>query len=237
MRQRARHAVPLKLRIMIESNDSIRHVLFDLDETVYAKESGLMDLISQRISDYMISRLGMDSKTVNELRLRYYKKYGTTSRGLYLHHKLDSEDYFSYVHDVPVEKSLKPNHRLDHMLATLEAQKAIFTNATADHALRVLRALGIDEHFQQIIDIRDLEHIPKPDIRAYHKALKLLNARPEECVLVEDHSSNLKPGKELGMTTVLIGNQHVAEGVDFVLEDVTELGKLVERIRSCRSET
>jgi len=219
---------------MDENNDAIKYVLFDLDETIYAKDNGLMDLVSERISDYMRSHLGMDSKTVEELRLRYYKEYGTTGRGLYLHHDLDVEDYFSFVHDVPVEKFLKPDRRLDQMMASLDAVKVIFTNATGDHARRVLRALGIEGHFQRIIDIRDLDYVAKPDIRAYHKALKLLYARPEECMLVEDRPLNLKPGKALGMMTVLIGSQRVAEGADFALEDVTELGDLVERIQSSR---
>ncbi len=219
---------------MKEKNDTVKYVLFDLDETVYAKDNGLMDLVSERISDYMRSHLGMDSKTVEELRLKYYKEYGTTGRGLYLHYNLDVEDYFSFVHDVPVEKLLKPDRRLDQMLATLDAEKVIFTNATADHARRVLQALGIEAHFQRIIDIRDLDYVAKPDIRAYHKAMKLLDARPEECMLVEDRLLNLKPGKELGMTTVLIGNQHDGDGADFIVEDITEVGELVEAIRSHR---
>ncbi len=226
--------MPLELRIMKENDATIEYVLFDLDETIYAKDNGLMDLVSERISDYMRSHLGMDSKTVEELRLKYYEEYGTTGRGLYLHHDLDVEDYFSFVHDVPVEKLLKPDRRLDQMMATLDAEKVIFTNATADHARRVLRALGIEGHFLRIIDIRDLDYVAKPDIRAYHKALQLLDARPEECVLVEDRVLNLKPGKELGMTTVLIGSQHVPEGADFALEDITALGDLVETIRSSR---
>ncbi len=216
---------------MKENNDTVKYVLFDLDETVYAKDNGLMTMVSQRISDYMHTRLGMDSKTVEELRAKYYKEYGTTGRGLHLHHSLDWEDYLSFVHDVPVEEMLKPNSRLDQMLAALDEQKIIFTNATADHALRVLRALGVERHFERIIDICELEHIAKPDVRAYHKVLRLLNAQPQECILVEDHVRNLRPGKELGMTTVLIGNQRFAEGADFVLEDIVELGELMQRIR------
>jgi putative hydrolase of the HAD superfamily len=220
----------VELRIMTENKANIRYVLFDLDETVYAKDNGLMDLISERISEYMRSRLGMDSETVKQLRGHYYRVYGTTGRGLSLHHEMDMEDYFSYVHDAPVEEFVKPNGRLDRMLSTLQVEKVIFTNATADHARRVLRALGIERHFQRIIDIRDLEYIAKPDIRAYQKVLRLLNARAEECVLVEDRVRNLAPGRELGMTTVLIGNQRAAQAAHFILADITDLEELAERI-------
>lgn len=219
----------------MEEKGRIEYVLFDLDETMYSKENGLMELVSQRISDYMSERMGIDPETVSKLRREYYERYGTTGRGLFLHHDLDEEDYFTFVHDLPVEDFLKPDERLDRMLRDLSAGKSIFTNATAEHARRVLRALGIERHFDRIIGIRDLECIPKPDIRAYQKVLKLLSARPEECVLVEDRVRNLIPGKELGMTTVLIGNQRVAEGADFIVEDVTEVGEVVHRIRSGES--
>jgi putative hydrolase of the HAD superfamily len=217
---------------MNDHPSGIRYVLFDLDDTVYARDKGLMDLISRRISEYMEQRLGMDPKTVKELRQRYYERYGTTGRGLFIHHSLDLEDYFSFVHDVPVEELLRRDGDLDQMLEGLDAEKVIFTNATTRHARRVLRALGIERHFARIIDIHDLEFIPKPDIRAYKKVLKLLKARPEECMLVEDRVRNLTPGKALGMSTVLVGGTEPAEGADFVLEDITELGKLLEHPRA-----
>jgi putative hydrolase of the HAD superfamily len=217
----------------LKDKNTVGHVLFDLDETVYPKDTGLMELVSQRISDYMTLRLGIDPETVHQLRRQYYERYGTTGRGLFLHHRdLDVEDYFFFVHDLPIEEFLQPNRRLDEMLEALEAEKAIFTNATAEHARRVLRALTIDEHFQTIIDIRELEYVPKPNPEAYRKALTLLKARPEECLLVEDRVRNLAPGKELGMMTVLVGNQRVAEDADFIVADVTAVGEVVERIRS-----
>jgi len=78
----------------LEREDTIRNVLFDLDETVYPKDTGLMDLVSRRITEYMSERMGIDPETVSELRLEYYERYGTTGRGLFLHHDFDVEDYF-----------------------------------------------------------------------------------------------------------------------------------------------
>jgi len=220
-------------RDKLEDRNTVEFVLFDLDETIYPKDTGLMELVSQRISDYMTLRLGIDPQTVQQLRRKYYEEYGTTGRGLFLHHhELDVEDYFFFVHDLPVEEFLQPNRRLDEVLDSLGAEKVIFTNATAEHARRVLQALGIDRHFGIMIDIRELEYVPKPDIDAYRKAVSLLSARPEECMLVEDRVRNLTPGKELGMTTVLVGNQRDAEGADFIIEDVTEVADVVARIRS-----
>jgi putative hydrolase of the HAD superfamily len=212
----------------VSNRNSIKHVLFDLDETLYPTQSGIMDLISERINEYMSMRLGMHPDDVASLRKRYYERYGTTGRGLYLHHDLDLRDYFEFVHDLPVEEILQPDARLDEMLDSLDIAKAIFTNATAEHAQRVLRALQVQRHFGCIIGIAELEYVPKPDVRAYHRALELLGARPKECLLVDDRVRNLGPGHALGMTTVLVGGEDAADGADYVIADITEFGRLME---------
>ena len=212
--------------------NTIGYVLFDLDETVYAKGLGLMDLIDQRINLYMTRHLGIDPEGVGALRRKYYQLYGTTGRGLHLNHELDVEDYYEFVHALPVEKVLAPDPRLDEMLDALDTKKAIFTNATAGHARRVLRALQVERHFGRIVDIKELQYIPKPDIRAYHRVLQLLQVRADDCLLVDDRRRNLMPGRELGMVTVLVGTGEAGDGADFVLQDVSELGELLDGIRS-----
>jgi len=210
--------------------NTIHYVLFDLDETMYPKETGIMDMISQRINEYMSLRLGMHPDDVASLRRQYYERYGTTGRGLSLHFEVDLQDYFEFVHDLPVEDILEPDVRLNEMLDSLDVEKAIFTNATARHAQRVLQALQVQEHFRRIIGIAELEFVPKPDVRAYHRALQLLGARPEECLLVDDRVRNLRPGRDLGMTTVLVGDEDAADGADYAIADITELGLLMEGI-------
>jgi putative hydrolase of the HAD superfamily len=213
-------------------NNTVGHVLFDLDETMYAKELGLMELIDRRINAYMSGRLGMAPGDVVGLRRKYYQEYGTTGRGLFLHHELDVEDYYQYVHDLPVEEVLQPDARLEEMLDSLDVEKTIFTNATAEHARRVLSALGVERHFGRIIDIAEMEYVPKPDIRAYQRALELLQARADECLLVDDRLRNLSPGRALGMTTVLVGGGKAGDGADFVVQDVTQVAEVVDVIRS-----
>jgi putative hydrolase of the HAD superfamily len=211
-----------------------RRVLLDLDETMYPKETGLMDLIGNRINQYMALRLGIDSREVGALRKRYYEQYGTTGRGLFLDYDLDVQEYFEFVHDLPVEELLQPDPRLDEMLDSLEEEKVIFTNATAGHARRVLQALGVQSQFGHIVGISELDYIPKPDLKAYHKLLQVIHAQPEECVLVDDRARNLAPGQGLGMTTVLVGGDDAADGVDYVINEVVELGAVMERIRARR---
>ena len=214
------------------NRNSIRHVLFDLDETMYPTETGVMDLIGERINEYMSRRLGIHPEEVSALRGAYYERYGTTGRGLYLHYDMDVHDYFEFVHDLPLEDLLQPDPRLDEMLASLDGEMVIFTNATAEHARRVLQVLQVEQHFDRIVGIKELEYVPKPDIRAYQKTLELAQARPEECLLIDDRVRNLEPGQRLGMTTVLVGGSAGDDGADFVIDEIVQLGDLMKEIRS-----
>ncbi len=220
---------------MMRVNDrGINHILFDLDETLYPKETGLMAVVSQRINDYMRQRLGIPASQIPELRKRFYRRYGTTSRGLYLHHHLDIHDYLIYVHDLPVEEYLLPDPLLDEVLGSIEAEKVVFTNSPREYVQRVLRALGVERHFDRIFDIYFLEQINKPHKRAYLKVTEVLETEGQDCLIVDDLARNLKPGKDLGMVTVLVGDGPQGslgekEGVDFVIPRVTELKRIMKR--------
>jgi putative hydrolase of the HAD superfamily len=208
----------------------IKYIIFDLDETLYPKEAGLMKAIGERINRYMELKLGMERGLVEELRHNYYEQYGTTMRGLQIHYGVDPQDYLAYVHDIPVEDYISPNEALEEALSRIEAEKVIFTNASKEHALRVLRALGVEHHFSRIIDIRALGYACKPEQEAYERLLEILGAKEEECIIVDDSARNLRPAKELGMITVLVGDGP-KEGVDFSIKEAADVGEVFSAVK------
>ncbi|HID62457.1 MAG TPA: pyrimidine 5'-nucleotidase, partial [Anaerolineae bacterium] len=207
-----------------------KYILFDLDETLYSTETGLMAAIGQRILQYMQERVGLDPALARNLRRHYYQTYGATLKGLQIYHNVDPNDYLAYVHDVPLGDYLQPDEALDRALAGIQAEKIVFTNATTEHARRVLRFLGIEHHFNCIVDLRAMNYENKPQPEAYRCVLDTLGARPEECLLVEDSVRNLRPAKELGMVTVLV-NGSEEDGVDFAIDDVAQVGEVLRRIQ------
>ncbi len=214
---------------------TLKYILFDLDETLYPSRSGLMAGIGELMSRYMEERLDMPPTEVPFLREHYYHTYGTTMRGLQIHHGIDPEDYLAYVHDISLEDYIGPNDELDRVLAEIEAEKAIFTNASAEHARRVLAILGIERHFSRIIDVRALGYMSKPNPEAYRRALEILGAEGHECLLVDDRVRNLAPAKALGMITVLVGSEKTADA-DFVIGEVAEIGEVVQRLTPGRNQ-
>lgn len=209
---------------------SYRYLLFDLDETLYPRCTGLMEEIGRRIVLYLNERMGFSPQEAARLRKHFFIQYGTTLRGLQVEHHVDTDDYLRFVHDVPLEAYITPNPALGAALGRIPLTKVIFTNADERHARRVLARLGLAEHFPIILDIRATHFYNKPDPRAYEQVLGALQATGPECIMVEDSVRNLRPAKEqFGMTTILVDGQ-TEQGVDVVIGSLLELEGVVNAL-------
>jgi putative hydrolase of the HAD superfamily len=208
----------------------IRTILFDLDETLYPRGTGIMEEIGALILSYIRTHLNLSTAEADALRRHYFERYGTTMRGLQLNHHIDADEFLHYVHDIPLQEYLQPNPHLGAVLGAIRRQKVVFTNASREHANQVLTLLGIGHHFDRIVDVRDVDYVSKPQPGAYRRVCDLLNVRPGECVFVEDNVRNLRPAKEYGMTTVLVSGDGMAEGVDYSIGRIEQVGALLRDV-------
>ncbi len=182
-------------------------LFFDLDDTLYPPENGLWPAIGRLMDQYMLERMSLSVEEVPILRRKYYEEYGTTLRGLQLHHQIDSEDFLEYVHDLPVEAIVQPDPILHRLLKEIPQPKYIFTNANEEHAQRVLVALGVERCFTDVIDVRDMDFNCKPNVAAYQTALEIAGENdPRRCIYIDDSPRNLAPAFEMGFFTILIGS-------------------------------
>lgn len=213
------------------------YLVMDLDDTLYPRSAGLMNEIVRRIRLYMTDRMGLSEDEAAALRKRYLSQYGTALRGLQIERHVDAHDYLAFVHDVPLADYVTPAPQLDAMLDRIPLPKAIFTNADAAHANRVMERLGVTRHFDKIVDIRALDYNCKPNPEAYQILCSILGVSPQACILVEDMARNLRPARELfGMTTVLVDGEK-ADGVDYFIRDVMELEGLVNRLLASKADS
>jgi putative hydrolase of the HAD superfamily len=212
----------------------IKYILFDLDNTLYPRSLGIFDMVVERIRNYMEVCMGFEKELARALRQEYIRKYGSTLRGLMIHYNVKPEDYLEYVHDVGVEDRLSPSPTLVELLESIPIDRGIFTSGHRPHAQKVLRCLGVEQYFPQIFDIVFTRYIPKPDPEPYHQILDFLGLEGKDCMMIEDLPANLKPAKDLGMATVLVGPR--MEGIDGVvdhtIEDILELTRIINKVRN-----
>ncbi|MFN2126630.1 MAG: pyrimidine 5'-nucleotidase [Anaerolineales bacterium] len=204
---------------------SIETLFFDLDGTLYPNDNGLWEIIGSRMNQFMVERIGIPEDSVSNLRSEYFLKYGTTLRGLQIHHQVNADEYLKFVHDLPLEDYLQPQPALRELLQRLPPNRWIFTNADKDHAYRVISTLGLLDCFEGIIDIRTIDFICKPNPEAYQKAIAIAGSPNEKkCIMIDDSTRNLITAKEKGLTTVLVGESgELNSSIDYVISNLSAL--------------
>jgi len=210
-------------------NPHYQYILFDLDETLYPAESGLMRVISERILLYMTHRLAIPADDASLKRRLYYQKYGTALRGLMTEYRIDPADFLEFVHDVNPSSFFGASPPLNKMLHKLPLRKVVFTNADVSHSERVLNTLQVLGHFEQIIDVQAIAYKSKPDPWAYQHVLTMLNVPGTACIMVEDKPRNLIPAKDLGMTTILIGDSN-SIAIDYAVPTIFHVEQIIKNI-------
>ncbi len=177
--------------------------VFDLDNTLYPADSDLWPKIDLRITTYLIQLFGLDGLSARALQKYYYRRYGTTLRGLMEDHDVRAEHFLEFVHDID-RSTILPNPELADAIARLPGRKLILTNGSRNHAMRTAEALGLHEMFEDIFDIVAAELIPKPEPVTYERFFDKHGVDPKHAVMFDDIERNLLVPHEKGMKTVLV---------------------------------
>lgn len=177
--------------------------VFDLDNTLYPHHVNLWQQVDARIRDYIADFLKVSHEEAFRVQKDYYKRYGTSMRGLMTVHGMAPDDFLDFVHQID-HSPLEPNPALGAALEKLPGRKLILTNGTRKHADAVMQRLAVHTHFEDVFDIIAAELEPKPSPRTYDKFLKVHGVDPQKAAMFEDLSRNLTVPHALGMTTVLV---------------------------------
>ena len=181
--------------------------VFDMDDTLYPREQGLMGLVQGRINAFMIDAVGLPAAEAKVLQRQFLNEHGTTLAGLMANYAIDSDKFLREVHDVPLD-AVEPNPQLAVLLKGLPGRKFVLTNGARMHAARVLKHIGIADCFDGVFAIEDMDLTPKPAPATFRRFLERFGIDPHRAIFFEDTPRNLAPAKAIGMTTVLIGDGH-----------------------------
>lgn len=219
---------------MTKSFSHIDTWIFDLDNTLYPHHLNLWHQVDTKIRDYIARYLNIAADDAFKLQKDYYRRYGTSMRGMMTEHGMEPDDFLDAVHAVD-HSPLEPNPELGDAIGILPGRKLILTNGTRKHADAVMRKLEIHSHFEDVFDIVAAELEPKPSARTYDRFLARHGVDPTKAAMFEDLSRNLAVPHALGITTVLVVPERTREvfredwemegrdddHVDFVTDNLT----------------
>ena len=191
--------------------------VFDLDNTLYPRDTGLHLQMDVRIRDFVANALKISLEDAHQVQKGYYRDHGTTLRGLMNDHGIVPEHFLDYVHKLDYTPIVR-NEALSAAMARLPGAKYVFTNGDLGHAQRVTDKLGIAHHFEAMFDIVAAELEPKPAAVCYERFLAHTGIEPTRAAMFEDLARNLAVPHAIGMRTVLIVPRIGEEDVRYAWE-------------------
>jgi len=192
--------------------------IFDLDNTLYPPHTDLFAQVDQRMGDYVAALLDLERDAAHRLQKDYYRKYGTTLRGLMIEHGINPDGFLEFVHDIDHSR-VEEDPRLAEAIEALPGRRFIMTNGTVAHARAVADRLGIHDHFEDIFDIVAADLVPKPQAETYARFWEKHGIDPSRAAMFEDLARNLEVPHKAGMRTVLV----VPEGTREVFREDWEM--------------
>lgn len=186
--------------------------LFDLDNTLHDASHAIFPAINGNMNA-LITRVLAEQNlpshpdAVNEVRVRYWHRYGATLLGMIRHHAVRADEFLREAHEFDdLSKMIRAERGIARLLRRLPGRKILLTNAPRDYARAVVRHLGLHRHFAEHVPIEAMrvhrQWRPKPSSLLLRRLLRERRLRASNCVLVEDTLANLKSAKSLGMRTV-----------------------------------
>jgi len=193
--------------------------VFDLDNTLYPHHLNLWQQVDTRIRDFIADFLQVPHDQAFRIQKDYYKRYGTTMRGLMSEHGLNPDDYLEFVPTRSTIRRSRPIRRSARRWRNCRGASSSSPTARASTPTRLMRRLAVHEHFEDVFDIVAAELEPKPSRKTYERFLVRHGVEADKAAMFEDLARNLEAPHALGMTTVLV----VPEGQREVFREDWEL--------------
>ena len=185
-----------------------KHILFDMDNTLYPASSAMNDGITRRMLECVADFFGCDMEKAIELRRERIIHYSTTLEWLRSEGMTDVEGFMAHVHPDNEADELLPQPGLRDFLLSLPLPMSVLTNAPHEHADRVLEKLGIADLFVSVTDIRDANFFGKPYPDAFEAALRKAGSSVQDTLFLDDMQKYTDGWAAMGGTAVLIGKKN-----------------------------
>lgn len=198
-------------------------VIFDMDGVIIDSEP-----LHKKLNDELLAEYGV--KMGKEEQLSFigttsYYEWKTIKRRYNLPNFLEElvkRDRDLYLTNLKRNKDIKPIEGVDELIKFLYSKNlklAVASSSPINVIEIVIKRFKLEEYFCQLVTGDDVKNSkPAPDI--FLRAAKLLDVRPDHCIVVEDSKNGVEASKKAGMYCMAFknlnsGNQELSKA-DFI---------------------
>lgn len=183
-------------------------IIFDFDGTLYPSSAGIESQIKQRFRMCAQKRLNLPEREVQKLLHQYRTEYRSSILGLQERHGVDPFEFYEELYGGLDISTMFPKPNLREVLERLARRVPlyVFSNSNRSFVLRGLSHLGFGDYITDVFTVEDNNFIRKPHREVYVATIKRLGVLVESIWMFDDIPSSLKTAKEVGFSTVLVGN-------------------------------
>lgn len=185
--------------------------VFDNDGTLYQTSRDIESAVTKLMIQYIAQFYSISVKAAQSKRRDILQKHQTKYTLVALRNEGINENHCIQNTYLAVDLrryGITINQELRDAISALSGEKFVLTNNPSAFADFILAALGIRDLFSYIFGMQELDFALKPAREAF-AVLGVFLAQGKKLVYLDDKPENIKIAKEMGSTTVLVGNQGV----------------------------
>ncbi|HEY5152624.1 MAG TPA: HAD family hydrolase [Candidatus Saccharimonadales bacterium] len=216
---------------------NIKAIFFDTSDTLYSNES-LEAAYPQKLVELLATARQISQDEAKALLKVTAKKLdGTVKHVTKVRTMAELGFSRAQAHEafckVNPHEFLSPDKELNAIMLELSKKYklGIISNLKRSHMLEVLDALGLSAELFPLLVTEDIVKEIKPDHEPFLKAIELSGYAANECLYVGDSpTKDMQPAKEVGMITVLVGNniaEEQAQYIDAIIPDAKKVTDLL----------
>lgn len=225
----------------------IKAILFDVDNTLIDFMKMKRECCKVAIEAMISAGLKMSEREALKLLYELYEIHGIESQRIFQKFTkkvYGKENYRLISHGVIAYRKMRESYLVPYANAVptlLELKKrdyklAIVTDAPIMEAWMRIASLKLDDFFEVVITKGDVRK-QKTSTTPFKAALKKLNLKPEEAIMVGDRiARDINVAKKLGLHTIYAryGDENPPEkgksGADYEINDISEIIDVVKKL-------
>ncbi|MGI6378079.1 HAD-IA family hydrolase [bacterium] len=214
----------------------IKAVFFDLDGTLIDTQEVIIKGFKYLFDRYLPSKKTIDEEDYKQIlgpalkdSFKYYFGPDHDFDLLLSGYRLATNDLLNKENIKLVPRTAK----LIKILKNKGIRLAVITSRQHISALRVLKVFNLVEDFDVIIGCTDVQEV-KPHPESFNKALKALNIKANEAIMIGDTANDIVGAKRAGIKSYAVKwatsplEELLACGATGVIEDMMDIVEIVE---------